>query len=88
MSESRFYWSISWLLHRYNLTLFNLPGDTRIQGLDLLPILISTVEKAATQTTQYPLVTEALSASCLLAKLSFADIQAGEQSYLFMLGCR
>ncbi len=48
-----------------------------IQGLAVLPLLIQSLEKASNQTTQIPLVTEALSAACLLLKLSLCDIQAG-----------
>ncbi|KAI0222670.1 eIF-2-alpha kinase activator GCN1 [Lamellibrachia satsuma] len=51
-------------------------GDTLIQGMSLLPVLLQVVEKANSQPTQVPLATEALSASCLLLKLSVADIQA------------
>ena len=43
----------------------------------MLPILLQVVEKANSQPTQVALATEALSAACLLLKLSQADIQAG-----------
>ena len=55
------------------------PGDRLIQGLDVLPLLTQALDKASAQGSQYQLVTEALSAACLLAKLSLADIQAGKQ---------
>ncbi|KAK2498494.1 hypothetical protein MC885_005115 [Smutsia gigantea] len=51
-------------------------GDTLLQALDLLPLLIQTVEKAASQSTQVPIVTEGVAAALLLSKLSVADSQA------------
>ncbi|XP_055986980.1 stalled ribosome sensor GCN1 [Sorex fumeus] len=51
-------------------------GDTLLQALDLLPLLIQTVEKAAAQSTQVPVVTEGVAAALLLSKLSVADSQA------------
>ena len=54
------------------------PGDTLLQALDLLPLLIQTVEKAASQGTQVPVVTEGVAAALLLTKLSMADSQAGK----------
>ncbi|XP_011803991.1 PREDICTED: translational activator GCN1 [Colobus angolensis palliatus] len=51
-------------------------GDTLLQALDLLPLLIQTVEKAASQSTQVPTVTEGVAAALLLLKLSVADSQA------------
>ncbi|XP_019583398.2 stalled ribosome sensor GCN1 [Rhinolophus sinicus] len=51
-------------------------GDTLLQALDLLPLLIQTVEKAASQSTQVPTVTEGVAAALLLSKLSVADSQA------------
>uniref|UniRef100_A0A8C3WWR0 Stalled ribosome sensor GCN1 n=1 Tax=Catagonus wagneri TaxID=51154 RepID=A0A8C3WWR0_9CETA len=51
-------------------------GDTLLQALDLLPLLIQTVEKAAAQSTQVPIVTEGVAAALLLSKLSVADSQA------------
>lgn len=49
-----------------------------MQALDLLPLLIQTVEKAASQSTQVPAVTEGVAAALLLSKLSVADSQAGK----------
>ncbi|KAF5929238.1 hypothetical protein HPG69_019259 [Diceros bicornis minor] len=51
-------------------------GDTLLQALDLLPLLVQTVEKAASQSTQVPIVTEGVAAALLLLKLSVADSQA------------
>nr|XP_017516713.2 eIF-2-alpha kinase activator GCN1 isoform X1 [Manis javanica] len=51
-------------------------GDTLLQALDLLPLLVQTVEKAASQSTQVPTVTEGVAAALLLSKLSVADSQA------------
>lgn len=53
-------------------------GDTLLQALDFLPLLMQTVEKAASQSTQVPTVTEGVAAALLLSKLSVADAQAGE----------
>lgn len=58
-------------------------GDTLLQALDLLPLLIQTVEKAASQSTQVPTVTEGVAAALLLSKLSVADSQAGKGLDLF-----
>lgn len=52
-------------------------GDTLIQGIDMLPTLVSTLEKATNQPTQIQLVAEAVSASNLVVKLLASDIQAG-----------
>ena len=41
-------------------------------------MLIQTVEKAASQSTQVPTVTEGVAAALLLSKLSVADSQAGK----------
>lgn len=49
-----------------------------MQALGLLPLLIQTVEKAASQSTQVPMVTEGVAAALLLSKLSVADSQAGK----------
>ncbi|CAH1802155.1 unnamed protein product [Owenia fusiformis] len=51
-------------------------GDCLIQAMDVLPVLLKTVDKASSQSTQHGLVSEALSAACLLLKLSTVDIQA------------
>ncbi|XP_075390131.1 stalled ribosome sensor GCN1 [Tenrec ecaudatus] len=51
-------------------------GDTLFQALDFLPLLIQTVEKAASQSTQVPMVTEGAAAALLLTKLSVTDAQA------------
>ncbi|XP_077163690.1 stalled ribosome sensor GCN1 isoform X1 [Paroedura picta] len=50
-------------------------GNVLFQGLDLLPLLIQTVEKAAAQSTQVPLVTEGVAAALLICRLSVADPQ-------------
>lgn len=49
-----------------------------MQALDLLPLLTQTVEKAASQSTQVPVVTEGVAAALLLSKLSVTDSQAGK----------
>lgn len=53
-------------------------GDTLLQALDFLPLLMQTVEKAASQNTQVPMATEGVAAALLLSKLSVADSQAGK----------
>jgi len=43
----------------------------------LIPTLVQTVTKANAQSNQSQLVSEAVTAACLLVKLSLVDIQAG-----------
>ncbi|KAJ6659087.1 hypothetical protein lerEdw1_019390 [Lerista edwardsae] len=50
-------------------------GNVLLQGVELLPVLIQTVEKAAAQGTQVPLVTEGVAATLLICRLSVADVQ-------------
>ena len=45
--------------------------------MDLIPTLVQTITKATGQASQSQLVSEAVTASCLLVKLSLVDIQAG-----------
>ncbi|XP_006818140.1 LOW QUALITY PROTEIN: stalled ribosome sensor GCN1-like [Saccoglossus kowalevskii] len=51
-------------------------GDTLLQGMDVMPLLLQTVEKANSQSSQINIVTEGLTAASLLVKLSLVDIQA------------
>ncbi|XP_046688091.1 eIF-2-alpha kinase activator GCN1-like [Homalodisca vitripennis] len=51
-------------------------GTTLPQGLELVPLLLKSVEKAVQQPTQVPVVTEGLSAVCLLLKL--ATVETGD----------
>ncbi|XP_074643687.1 stalled ribosome sensor GCN1-like [Tubulanus polymorphus] len=51
-------------------------GDTLQQAAEVLPILIQTVEKACNQSSQIQLVSEAISASYLIIRLSLVDVQA------------
>lgn len=53
-------------------------GDTLLQAVDMIPILLQSLEKAANQSTQSQLVTEAVSAANILVKLSLVDINAGK----------
>ncbi|KAL7986757.1 hypothetical protein Chor_013040 [Crotalus horridus] len=46
-----------------------------LQGAELLPLLVQTVEKAGAQSTQIPLVTEGVAAALLICRLSVADAQ-------------
>ncbi|KAI6049711.1 GCN1 [Marmota monax] len=69
--------STSAVRHAYlHCMLASFRGDTLLQALDLLPLLIQTVEKAASQSTQVLTVTEGAAAALLLSKLSVADSQA------------
>ncbi|XP_060079689.1 stalled ribosome sensor GCN1-like [Ylistrum balloti] len=51
-------------------------GDTLPQATAIVPLLIQTIEKANSQSSQIQLLTEAVSAACILAKISLIDIQA------------
>ena len=44
-------------------------SSTAHLGADVVPVLLKTIEKGASQATQAPAVTEALAATCLLLKL-------------------
>jgi hypothetical protein len=48
-----------------------------MQGVDMIPVLLQSIEKAVSQSTQVALVTEAVSAANILIKLSLVDINAG-----------
>ncbi|XP_066545283.1 stalled ribosome sensor GCN1 isoform X2 [Amia ocellicauda] len=48
-------------------------GDTLSQALELLPLLVQTVEKAAAQPTQHSLLCEAVAAAVMLCRLSLLD---------------
>ncbi|XP_006865512.1 PREDICTED: translational activator GCN1 [Chrysochloris asiatica] len=69
--------STSAVRHAYlQCMLASFRGDTLLQALDFLPLLLQTVEKAGSQSTQVPAVTEGAAAALLLVKLSMADTQA------------
>lgn len=53
-------------------------GDTLLQAMDLLPMLIQTVEKAASQSTQVPMVTEGVAAALLICRMSVIEGQTGK----------
>lgn len=55
-----------------------LAGDTLLQGVELLPLLIQTVEKASSQTTQIPVITEGVAAAVLLCRLCTVESQLGK----------
>lgn len=59
---------------------FFVTGDTLLQGSDMIPLLIQSIEKASNQSTQVALVTEAVSAANILVRLSLVDINAGKQA--------
>ncbi|KAM9194723.1 stalled ribosome sensor GCN1 [Dugong dugon] len=69
--------STSAVRHAYlQCMLASFRGDTLLQALDLLPLLVQIVEKAASQSSQVPTITEGVAAALLLSKLSVADAQA------------
>ncbi|KAG8455790.1 hypothetical protein GDO86_001836 [Hymenochirus boettgeri] len=69
--------STSGVRHSYlQCMLTSFKGDTLHQALELLPLLLQTVEKATSQTSQASMVAEALAAAVLLCRLSVAQPQA------------
>lgn len=52
-------------------------GDTLQQAIHVLPLLLQTLDKAEKQPGQPQLMSEAVSAACLLVKISMVDILAG-----------
>uniref|UniRef100_A0A8U7NU10 GCN1 activator of EIF2AK4 n=1 Tax=Corvus moneduloides TaxID=1196302 RepID=A0A8U7NU10_CORMO len=68
--------STSAVRHAYlQCMLASFKGDTLLQGTDLLPMLIQTVEKAASQSTQVPMVTEGVAAALLICRMSVIEGQ-------------
>uniref|UniRef100_A0A8C3QIQ3 GCN1 activator of EIF2AK4 n=1 Tax=Cyanoderma ruficeps TaxID=181631 RepID=A0A8C3QIQ3_9PASS len=68
--------STSAVRHAYlQCMLASFKGDTLLQGMDLLPMLIQTVEKAASQCTQVPMVTEGVAAALLICRMSVIEGQ-------------
>uniref|UniRef100_A0A8V5HHI1 Uncharacterized protein n=1 Tax=Melopsittacus undulatus TaxID=13146 RepID=A0A8V5HHI1_MELUD len=68
--------STSAVRHAYlQCMLASFKGDTLLQGMDLLPMLIQTVEKAASQSTQVPMVTEGVAAALLICRISVIEGQ-------------
>ncbi|RMX46865.1 hypothetical protein pdam_00022068, partial [Pocillopora damicornis] len=51
-------------------------GNTLLQGMEILPQLLQTIEKASGQPNQAAIVTEGLLAASILIRLSLADVQA------------
>ncbi|XP_075424511.1 stalled ribosome sensor GCN1 isoform X2 [Ascaphus truei] len=69
--------STSGVRHAYlQCMLVSFKGDTLHQALELLPLLIQTVEKAASQSTQMSALAEALAAAVLICRVSVAEAQA------------
>ncbi|XP_078600399.1 stalled ribosome sensor GCN1-like [Branchiostoma floridae x Branchiostoma japonicum] len=58
-------------------------GDTLLQGLDMLPFLLQAAEKAASNLNQEAVVTEGLTAACLLTKMSAVDIESESRLSIF-----
>jgi len=55
-----------------------------MQGLEFLPTLVATVEKAGGQSTaslgtQYQIISEAVYAACLIVKLLTAEVHNGKR---------
>ncbi|NXK45456.1 GCN1 kinase, partial [Chauna torquata] len=68
--------STSAVRHAYlQCMLASFKGDTLLQAMDLLPMLIQTVEKAASQSTQVPMVTEGVAAALLICRMSVIEGQ-------------
>uniref|UniRef100_A0A452HQ02 TOG domain-containing protein n=1 Tax=Gopherus agassizii TaxID=38772 RepID=A0A452HQ02_9SAUR len=66
--------STSAVRHAYlQCMLASFKGDTLLQAMDLLPVLIQTVEKSASQSTQVSMVTEGVASALLICRMSLAD---------------
>uniref|UniRef100_A0A8C3LHC7 GCN1 activator of EIF2AK4 n=1 Tax=Chrysolophus pictus TaxID=9089 RepID=A0A8C3LHC7_CHRPC len=73
--------STSAVRHAYlQCMLASFKGDTLLQAMDLLPMLIQTVEKAASQSTQIPMVTEGVAAALLICRMSVIEGQTGKMT--------
>ena len=70
-------YSLPYSKRELNLAFLFVTGDTLSQAVDMIPLLIQSVEKAVNHPTQSALVTEAVSAGNLLLRLSARDINAG-----------
>ncbi|XP_065273696.1 stalled ribosome sensor GCN1 [Emys orbicularis] len=69
--------STSAVRHAYlQCMLASFKGDTLLQAMDLLPMLIQTVEKSASQSTQVSMVTEGVASALLICRMSLADALA------------
>ncbi|XP_039292554.1 eIF-2-alpha kinase activator GCN1 [Nilaparvata lugens] len=62
-----------------------LHGNTLSQGVELVPLLIKSVEKAVSQPTQVLSVTEGLTAACLLLKLATVENSDSKMNGLWNL---
>ncbi|XP_018587208.2 LOW QUALITY PROTEIN: eIF-2-alpha kinase activator GCN1 [Scleropages formosus] len=58
-------------------------GDTLHQAMELLPLLLQTVERAAVQNSQQALVSEGVAAAVLLCRLSLLDTQTDAKMTTF-----
>ncbi|XP_072770375.1 stalled ribosome sensor GCN1-like [Nerophis lumbriciformis] len=66
--------STSLIRHAYIQSMLgSFKGDTLAQALDLIPLLLQTVEKAAAQNSQHALLAEAVAASVLLSRLALLE---------------
>uniref|UniRef100_K7G7X0 GCN1 activator of EIF2AK4 n=1 Tax=Pelodiscus sinensis TaxID=13735 RepID=K7G7X0_PELSI len=66
--------STSAVRHAYlQCMLASFKGDTLLQAMDLLPMLIQTVEKSASQSTQVSMVTEGVASALLICRMSVID---------------
>ncbi|XP_053325705.1 eIF-2-alpha kinase activator GCN1 [Spea bombifrons] len=76
--------STSGVRHSYlQCMLASFKGDTLLQALAFLPMLIQTVEKAASQTSQIFMLAEALPAAVLICKISVAEPQTEAKLNVF-----
>ncbi|XP_075070961.1 stalled ribosome sensor GCN1 [Mixophyes fleayi] len=68
--------STSGVRHSYfQCMLVSFKDDTLVQAMELLPLLIQTVDKAASQTSQISYLTEALAAAVLICRISVTETQ-------------
>ena len=70
----------------YNIVL-KILGDSLSQGLQFVDLLQTSVSKGNASATQLPLVTEALSAACMIAKLSVCDVETSSTSHEELYAC-
>lgn len=60
------------------------PGDTLHQGIDLVPTLVQTFDKAA---VQQQMVAEAATCACLISKLLTVESLPGESFVVIQVTC-
>ncbi|KAL4660360.1 eIF-2-alpha kinase activator GCN1 [Arapaima gigas] len=76
--------STSLVRHAYlQAMLGTFKGDTLNQAMELVPLLLQTVEKAAKQSSQQALLSEGVAAAVLLCRLSLLDTQTDAKMATF-----